>query len=216
MTQSVSDFLLGGGGASAKFTNLGDNVTGTITVTPQLRQQTEYKTKKPKFWDDGQPMMQVVVTLQTSLRDPSVENDDGTRNVYIKGDMQRAVRDALRAAGAKGLEVGGTLTIVFVGEEPTEGDPKKLYQATYVPAASAYINNGNAQGQAQQQPDAWAGQVAQQGPPPTWAQAPAPAAPAGPAVDPNVIAAYRNLPPEQQDALTKGQSALRAALGLQG
>jgi len=242
MTQTVNDFLLGGGAASAKFAQLGDTVTGTITVTPQLRQQTDYKTRKPMFWDDGQPKMQVVVTLQTDQR--AAADDDGTRSVYIKGDMQRATREALRASGAKGLEVGGTLTVVFVGEEPTSGDPKKLYQATYLPPSNAAVN-AFVTGQVAQQPQqpmqqvpqtGWDQQVQQQGPPPGWA-APAPQqpmqqpvqqvqqppvqqqlppqAPAQPAaVDPNVVAAFRNLPPDQQDALTKGQPALRAALGL--
>lgn len=195
--KTVTDFLLGSGGASAKFENLGDTVTGTITVTPELRQQTDFKTKKPKFWDDGEPMMQVVVSLATDQRDPAVEDDDGQRNVYIKGQMQQATRDALKAAGAKGLEPGGTLTVAFIGTEPTDaGSPKKLYAVSYVPAAANFVNGSN-------QPAAAAPQPAQP-----------PAQPAPPAVDPNVVAAYRNLPPEQQDALTKGQPGLRAALGL--
>jgi hypothetical protein len=196
--KTVNDFLLGGGGASAKFDNIGDTVTGTITVTPELRQQTDFATKKPQFWDDGEPKMQVVVNLATDQRDPSVDDDDGQRNIYIKGQMQQATRDALKAAGAKGLEVGGTLTVAFIGTEPTNaGSPKKLYAVSYVPAAANFVNGQQAPAPAS---------------PPSQPAAP----PAGPAIDPNVIAAYRNLPPEQQDALTKGQPALRAALGLQG
>lgn len=141
MTQQVSadQFLLGGGGASAKFEAAGDQITGTIEST-EVRQQTDLATGNPLTWDNGDPRMQLVVTLKTSLKDD--EDDDGVRKVYVKGStkagsksLHDAVAAAVRNAGAKGLEEGGALTVTFVGTEPskTRGfNDRKLYEASYV------------------------------------------------------------------------------------
>jgi hypothetical protein len=132
-------FLMGGGGRSAKFENPGDTITGTICAEPEMRQQTDIKTGQPKFWDNGDPQMQLVVRLQTQLRDDN--DDDGIRALYVKGGfkaptMQKAVADAVRAAGAKGLAMGGTLTVTYTGNGPAGGvgmSPPKYYTAQYQP-----------------------------------------------------------------------------------
>ncbi len=136
---STNDFLLGGGGKSVKFDNVGDSITGEITAA-EVKQQTDIATGAPLSWDNGDPRMQLVVTLKTSLRED--DDDDGSRNIYVKGSkkagsksLHDAVAQAVRAAGAKGLDVGGTLTVTLVGTEPsaTRGfNDRKLYGATYV------------------------------------------------------------------------------------
>jgi hypothetical protein len=131
-------FLMGGGIASAKFKEIGDTVKGVIADQPELRQQTDFKTGAPKFWNDGKPMMQLVVTLSTDERDPADPEDDGSRRVYIKGKLQQAVAQAVRKAGAKGLEVGGTLQVSYVGNDAPKvrgEDGAKLYTAEYTSAA---------------------------------------------------------------------------------
>lgn len=146
MSNDPNSFLLGGGGKSAKFENVGDTITGTICAPPELRQQTDIATGKPKTWDNGDPVMQLVVQLQTNERE-DVE-DDGIRNLYVAGgfkrmSLQKAVADAVRAAKAKGLEVGGTLTVKFTGEEPpaTKGfSPAKLYAAKYQPPVAGFLD----------------------------------------------------------------------------
>lgn len=146
MTTTAPDanaFLLGGGGKSAKFENVGDTIKGVICAQPEMRQQTDIKTGLPTTWDDGQPKMQLVVKLQTELREDA--DDDGVRNLYIAGgfkrmSLQKAVAEAVKAAKAKGLEVGGTLAVKFTGEEPasTRGfNPAKLYMAKYEPPTAA-------------------------------------------------------------------------------
>lgn len=133
-TTDVNDFLLAGGTPAAKFDTIGTLIKGTV-VAAEKTQQIDFKTKKPKFFDDGNPMMQAVITLQTDERDPSIEDDDGQRKVYVKGQMQAAVRDAVKASGAK-LDIGGTLAVQFYDEENTgKGNPKKLYKAQYKPGA---------------------------------------------------------------------------------
>jgi hypothetical protein len=133
MSIDPNDVLLGGGIPAAKFPTIGTTVKGTV-VSSEVTQQTDFATGKPKTWDDGKPMQQVVITLQTIERDPDVADDDGVRKLYVKGQMTNALRDALRAAGAR-LEVGGTLAVQYVEDEPsaTRGfNPKKIYRAQYV------------------------------------------------------------------------------------
>lgn len=134
--------LMGGGTPSAKFENVGDKVSGEI-LNVETKQQTDPKDGSLKTWDNGDPMWQIVVTLQTDQRDPEIDDDDGRRAIYVKGSMKyastaKAVADAVRAAGAKTLEKGGTLAVQFTGEgERTNKafNPPKLYQAAYKPPA---------------------------------------------------------------------------------
>jgi hypothetical protein len=132
MSTDADQFLMGGV-TSAKFDNINDSITGTISEPPEVRQQTDIDTKLPMTWPDGRPMMQLVVTLQTDLRNDA--DDDGLRRIYVKGkSMTGAVRDAVRKAGAKGLEVGGRLQVVYVGDGEVKKrgfNPPKLYLAQY-------------------------------------------------------------------------------------
>mgnify|MGYP006969313501 CR=1 FL=1 len=64
------------------------------------------------------------------------------RRLYVKGKLQQAVAGAIRKAGAKGLEVGGTLTVAYIGDD----EPKrkgmsgaKLYSAEYASPAAAFL-----------------------------------------------------------------------------
>jgi hypothetical protein len=178
-------WLMGGSVPSAKFETHGDTVTGVITDTPEVRPQTDFDSGQPLFWDDGKPKMQLVVTLATDQRDPGNADDDGTRRVYVKGKLQQAVAQAVRKAGAKGLEVGGTLTVTYVGDD----EPKrkgmsgaKLYTAEYTAAASAFLATGELPAQPQ--------------PAPTQPSAPS-VPPTAPQSNPAAAAALANLTPEQ-------------------
>lgn len=189
MTNNPDDFLLGGGGKSAKFETVGAKITGTITVRPELRQQTDMVSGLPETWDGGDPKMQLVVSLQTDERDPEDPDDDGVRKVYVKGSkkpesksLHAAIAQAVREAGAKGLEIGGRLTVTYVGDgvPTTRGfNPPKHYEASYVPAATNYLAG-------EQDLNSYAETV-----PPT----------AKPATDPAVAAALANLDPKVLEAL---------------
>lgn len=133
----ANDFLFGGGTPSAKFPQIGATVSGIIAGARKT-QQTDFKTKLPKTFTNGDPMMQLVVTLTgTGQYDPTIPNDDGTRAVYIKGaQMTDAVRTAVTQAGAAGLDVGGRLTLQYVGDGvPSEPglNPPKHYAVAYQP-----------------------------------------------------------------------------------
>lgn len=122
------------GGASAKFTEKGKWLVGTI-VSVSKKQETDFATKKPVFWDDGEKKMQNVITLQTDERDDG--DDDGVRAIYCKIGQTRAVGDAIKATGYKGSMVGGKLGVVWYESEDTgKGNPLKLWRAKFEPPAA--------------------------------------------------------------------------------
>lgn len=132
-TQNADAFLMGGGATSAKFEAPGDTISGTIAEAPEVRQQTDIATGDPTFWPSGDPKMQLVVTLQTNLKDDA--DDDGKRRIYVKGkSLTEAVREAVKKTGARGLETGGTLSVTYTGDGQASQrgfNPPKLYTATY-------------------------------------------------------------------------------------
>jgi hypothetical protein len=131
----ADSFLMGGGIPSCSFLTKGTSHEGEI-LDIQMRQQRDIQTGKPKFWDDGSKMMQMVVTLQTEEFDEELDDDDGRRNLYIAYKMKEAVAKAVKEAEAPGLRVGGYLKVTFTAQ----GKPKKrgysgtkFYEAEYTP-----------------------------------------------------------------------------------
>lgn len=128
-----NELLDGGGITGAKFA-VGTVWKGQITAI-DVNQQRDFKTKQLKTWPDGNPMMQVILTIQTDVRDPAVDDDDGRRRIFLGGKrIREAVTAARNATGAK-LAVGGTIAVQCTGEEPAEPgmNPAKLYVAEYKP-----------------------------------------------------------------------------------
>lgn len=151
MSYDDANSLLSGGSPVAKFPEIGTVVRGTV-IDATTSQQTDIE-NKPKYFDNGDPMMQVVVTLQTDERDPEISEDDGTRRLFVKGQMLNAVRTALRTAGAK-LETGGRLAVQYTADKPSERrgySPTKIYVAQYQPpkpgtaAANDLLGTGSSQ-----------------------------------------------------------------------
>jgi len=146
MSNDVRDFLMGGTGKGFKFENVTDTVSGVVTNV-EIAQQTSMEDNTPLTWADGSPRMQLIVSLQTDLRDPESENDDGVRRIFAKGgnfevatgsgkSMKEAIADAVRRAGAKSIDEGGTLTVAYTGEgkKTNRGyQAPKLFKAKYEP-----------------------------------------------------------------------------------
>jgi hypothetical protein len=132
MSQTANDLIMGGGSPSVKFLEIGTKVVGEVVDTA-TGQQRDFKTGELKFWKDGNPMMQAIITLQTDQRDPEIPDDDGKRRLFVSSRrMREAIRDAVQAAGAKFIEVGGKLAVQFT-ERPDDGteNPPKFYAAQY-------------------------------------------------------------------------------------
>lgn len=198
--------LMGGGGApTAKFPNPGDSIKGRVLAPPQAYQEREYDPNNPgggagRTYPSGDPIMAVSVDLATDLRDPSIQEDDGTRRLFIEGQhLKAAVRDAIRATGAQGLEVGGVIELTFTHrEDPEDKRSRKYWQARYTPAGNATLMGGEQQPAAQAPPAQQQAPVQQQAPAP---QPPAQhAAPAAPAPTQDLPAKVRQLASLGMDA----------------
>ena len=131
--EAANKFLMGGGGKSAAFKVAGDAITGVI-VSMEERQQTDFDSGKPLEWDDGSKKMQLVISI---LTEESVdEDDDGMRRLYVKGNLQRAIREAVIKSGKRTVSDGAILTVTYIGDDvPTRKGMSgaKKYVAVYEP-----------------------------------------------------------------------------------
>lgn len=161
---------MGTSSPAMSFTYVNDGVTGQIITEPKAVQQTVYDPRNPQskelaFWPSGDPKMQVIFQIQTTFRNyEGIKNPDrnqpdtGARTIYLKGKhMERATAEAVRAAGADWLEVGGMVSYRFIGEDMSSlaGVKPKLFEVRYQPPAKqppAHMNqqqggyNGAGQG----------------------------------------------------------------------
>lgn len=219
MTQQTYDanaVLMGGGGPKAwKFEEPGTTRVGTIAAPPVARQEREYDKNNPgggdpKFYPSGDPIMGVVVEVQTTERDPSVEDDDGKRTFYVEGRyIKEAVRDAVRKAGAPGLEVGGQLSVTFTHrEDPYDKRSRKFWNITYTPAGNAALMGDTPAPAPAAPPPQAAPAAAQPAPAPAPQPAPAPAPQAAATADP--AAATANPTPEQLAAFQQYMATRQA------
>lgn len=124
-----------------KFDNIGDMVKGVI-IEIGKQQQTDFKTKRPLFWDDGNPRMQYVYRLKTDLNEK--DDDDGIRVLYAKGQMQKAIKDAIVVTKCRNDQVlGGMLAVKYVedGIPPQVGlNPPKLFVAQFEPGSGGNLS----------------------------------------------------------------------------
>lgn len=138
------DDLVAGRGAKSFFdanSQPGASVSGVIDLIEKT-QYRDYNTRQPGYWNDGKPMEQIHVILQTQLRDPSVDDDDGRRSVWIKGwgVQLGAFRAGMRLAGMQHApRKGDRMTATFTGFDPKSKNPQnpaKLYEYVFEPANS--------------------------------------------------------------------------------
>jgi hypothetical protein len=141
--QSVDDFLFAAGvpGVFKKGDEFGKRVSGRV-VNAEVRQQTDIDGKL-KFFESGEPRMELVIDLQTDERDPTIESDDGIRRIYASGgkaeaeqgtgmSMRDAIAKAMKDAGLTSLNESVKLTVAYsgVGKPPGVGlNGMRLYVA---------------------------------------------------------------------------------------
>lgn len=144
----AESFLMGSGGAPSAF-NKNDGVgteRGGVVKSWTMQQQLHPKSNspeslKPKFWNDGNPMMQLVVTVETTLRDPAIEDDDGTRRFFVKGDMQKALAAELNRQGLKFIERESFLSFKRTSKDPDQGVMSGAWHHScgYAPPAQQFL-----------------------------------------------------------------------------
>lgn len=163
--------LLAGNSAKAYFganSQPGDTVTGVIEKI-ETTQVNDFQTKQPAFWNDGRPKEQIHVIIQTQLRDPSVEEDDGRRSLWVKGwgIQLKAFREACMQAGVKTPKPGDTITETYIGlgERGNAPQPPKVFSFRIEPASSvnSLVNGSQPQQPVQQAPQQPVMQQPQQG-----------------------------------------------------
>jgi hypothetical protein len=109
---SDTSSFFGTGIPAIKLEVVGDKVSGQV-ADKELRQQTDLDTGELLFWNDGRAKMMAVVTIQT---EEPTEEDDGRRNLFVRGLMQQAFREAIKEAKKQDLSIGDWLTVEFTGE----------------------------------------------------------------------------------------------------
>lgn len=166
---NINDFLKGGGvpGGFKKEDPVGKVCKGLI-IDLDVRQAIDFDTQKPAVWEDGNPQMNLVITLQTEDRDPAITNDDGKRALYAKkpSAMLRAISDAV---GDGQLALGGMLAVQFTETLPPKRaglSGQKLFKAEYrpgtPPSVAGLLDSGGPQAPTpQEQQPAMAGAPAQ-------------------------------------------------------
>lgn len=129
-----NEFLMRGGNPSVKFPVLGSTIIGMVTKPIRVADVTDPATGEVKRWNNGDPKKQVIIELQTELRES--EDDGGERTLWAKGQMVPAIRDAVQRAGAKGIMPGGVLQVTWASEQASSQrglQPQKIYSAQYWP-----------------------------------------------------------------------------------
>lgn len=132
--------VMSGGTPSAigKDDPIGTTASG-IVRNIEAQQQHDIDTGAPKFFDNGQPMMQIVVHIATDQRDPMIPGDDGMRAVYVKGKNIGALRNASRRVARDMPHIGDRFTVTYSGngEAKKRGwNPPKLYSYELQPNAA--------------------------------------------------------------------------------
>lgn len=190
----ANDVLMGGGDGvpSAYFKTVGDSVEGVVAAPPKAREEREFNQQTQrsdgpiKTFPSGDPIYGILIDLQTQERDPMIDGDTGLRRVYAEGrQLKGAIREAVAAAGGKGLEMGGWLKVTHTGHVAVGTVQAKGYHAEYRTPAQQALMGGQAPAAAPTVAAPVAAQPAPVAAAPVVAPAPAPvAAPAAPAASP--------------------------------
>lgn len=132
MSEDGMDLLLGGSPA-AKFPTVGTVIKGKV-LGQKKQQSKDMATGELKVWDDGTPVWEIVFTLQTDDRDPDIEDDDGSRRLFARGQMLKAIGQAIREAKWSRSLVGGVLAVKYDhdGQASKRGfSAPKVYKARF-------------------------------------------------------------------------------------
>lgn len=113
-----------GGPPGVKFEALGDSVTGVV-LSMRERDDIDMDTNEVKTWPNGDPIKVYAAVLDVD------GTEDGQRTLWIRGNMVKAVREAVTKAGVKS-SIGHKLTVQHheVGVPTRKGfNAPKLYRA---------------------------------------------------------------------------------------
>jgi hypothetical protein len=124
---------------SFKDVEVGTRFEGVITDLRTVQVRNYDDPNKLEYWDDGKPKLQIEVTIATSYNDPTLDEDDGTRRVYLFGQKLQAAKAEMKAKGIDKLEKGFKFAIEFTGTKPSSNkryNDVKLYAIEVTPSKS--------------------------------------------------------------------------------
>jgi hypothetical protein len=124
---------------SFKDVEVGTKFEGVITDLRTVQVRNYDDPNKLEYWDDGKPKLQIEVTLATEYIDATLDEDDGTRRVYLFGQKLQAAKAEMKAKGIEKLEKGFKFAIEFVGTKPSSNkryNDVKLYAIEVTPSKS--------------------------------------------------------------------------------
>jgi hypothetical protein len=124
---------------SFKDVEVGTKFEGVITDLRTVQVRNYDDPNKLEYWDDGKPKLQIEVTLATEYIDTTLDEDDGTRRVYLFGQKLQAAKAEMKAKGIEKLEKGFKFAIEFVGTKPSSNkryNDVKLYAIEVTPSKS--------------------------------------------------------------------------------
>ena len=118
---------------------VGDKISGLV-VSASKEQQRDFDSGALLEWDNGDPRMESVAIVETDLRDPELENDDGKRALHLRGGNyeiaegsglagQKALLEAISKAGVR-CEPGVKIHAAITGIAKPTGrgrNPAKLW-----------------------------------------------------------------------------------------
>lgn len=120
--------LAGSAYPAFKFGEAGSGVKGEVIDFTDV-QARDFKTKVPKTYNDGNPIMDVRVTLETKPGDKT-----SRVSLYVSSQrMKQAVRGAMAGVGASDLATGATLGVTRTEKSVDKpgSEPSWNYTATY-------------------------------------------------------------------------------------
>ena len=137
---SSIDDLLEGGAKAYQFPNIGDTCSGRV-VSAQTKQQTNIDDGSPRFFPSGDPMMEIVVTVEMDDGEPSTLYFSGGNFEVAEGKGKSSLNALRDALDGRKLEVGGRLAKQYSGVgKRGKGNPPKLWTCAYQPPAPPAID----------------------------------------------------------------------------
>lgn len=123
------DGFMGGDAYPAlKFSQIGDTHEGVVRAVKK-RQDTDFKTKAPVTWANGDPKWVYLFELE--------QPDGEMGTIWVRGNAIKVIREAVKQAGATS-PVGWHLKLQHhaLGDASNGLDPAKLFRAKVTPAVA--------------------------------------------------------------------------------
>jgi hypothetical protein len=130
----LDEFFSGGGGPkgySWDGAKVGQFVTGII-YDMEVRDKVNMETKEIELNEWGKSKKVLVLSVLTDLRDEEIEDDDGTRRLFLQGNALFEFKKTLREMKVRKPLKGGRVKQTLIGKRKTNyPKPQNLFEMLY-------------------------------------------------------------------------------------